>query len=693
MEIDIVVTDDTKPSTLHPLDSELVEERFSKLKAWCSHAKELQRDSRVLRMRDHDFYDGDQHDEEDIIVLRERGQEPFVYNRTKPTIDWIKGTERRTKVDFRILPREKSDAKDAEVKTSLCKYVADTSKAEFIRSRAFGDAAISGLGWVELGVRSDVSEEPIYVAYEDWRNVWYDPLSVELDLSDARFLFREKWVDVDYAKAMFPDRKDLIEASSVTGGATTLVDYDAVDDVSSEQDLYDAASGVRQESRSRVKLTEFWYRVPCSCQVLQGKSLGPLAGMKYEKDNPAHEVLISEGHASVYDAIKREMRCQVFCDAGVLQDELSPYRHGKFPIVPIWGYRKKRDNSPYGAVRQVIDPQRDLNKRASKSLFLLSSNQVVADDDAVQDWDELAEEVARPDGIIKKKPNSQLDIIRQDRLADAHINLMDRDAKYIEAIAGVTDEQLGRETNARSGEAIYARQNQGTVVTAELFDNLRYSIQLQGEIILSLIEQYYTDEKVIRITGSRGQTEFIPVNQRTDSGVLNDVTASQADFVVDTMAFNGSVRQASFEAMQAMIGQIGDPQIQLMLIDLAFDLSDMPGKEEAIRRIRMVNGMSDPDMSEDDPEMIAKKQSEEEAQQRQAEYEATLQSLDIQEREARIQKIGVEAESKQAKIGMDQQKINIAKAKALHEFQNPKPTPQVNVANPSNNRKSIRKDK
>jgi CO dehydrogenase/acetyl-CoA synthase delta subunit len=119
----------------------------------------------------------------------------------------------------------------------------------------------------------------------------------------------------------------------------------------------------------------------------------------------------------------------------------------------------------------------------------------------------------------------------------------------------------------------------------------------------------------------------------------------------------------------------------------------MPGKEEAIRRIRMVNGMSDPDMSEDDPEMIAKKQSEEEAQQRQAEYEATLQSLDIQEREARIQKIGVEAESKQAKIGMDQQKINIAKAKALHEFQNPKPTPQVNVANPSNNRKSIRKDK
>ena len=33
----------------------------------------------------------------------------MVFNEVKPTLDWIIGTARRTRVDYKILPREKDD--------------------------------------------------------------------------------------------------------------------------------------------------------------------------------------------------------------------------------------------------------------------------------------------------------------------------------------------------------------------------------------------------------------------------------------------------------------------------------------------------------------------------------------------------------------------------------------------------------
>ena len=86
--------------------------------------------------------------QEDAQALIERGQAPLVFNEVKPTIDWIIGTERRTRVDSKILPREKDDEALAEIKTKLMKYVSDANKLPWHRSMAFADA-IKG-GWCRL---------------------------------------------------------------------------------------------------------------------------------------------------------------------------------------------------------------------------------------------------------------------------------------------------------------------------------------------------------------------------------------------------------------------------------------------------------------------------------------------------------------------------------------------------------------
>ena len=80
----------------------------------------------------------------------------------------------------------------------------------------------------------------------------------------------------------------------------------------------------------------------------------------------------------------------------------SPYRHNKYPLCHLWGYKRGRDGLPYGMVRGLRDIQDDINKRAAKAQYILATNKIIADEDAFEDLEQTRAEAARPDGIILK---------------------------------------------------------------------------------------------------------------------------------------------------------------------------------------------------------------------------------------------------------------------------------------------------
>src|SRR5574340_685446 len=205
-EQDEGVEDDQAP-TGHVLDNEQNQKLHAKLISWFEQEAERQSTNRYQMAIDEDFYDSLQWTEEEAQVLMDRGQAPLVFNQIKPTIDWLIGTEKRTRYDFKVLPREEDDVDAAEAKTKLLKYQNDINKAEFSRSRAFADAVKAGMGILEAGVRQDPTEEPVYDRYENWRNCLHDSNSYDTDGSDMRYFFRWKYIDLDIAEAMFPDRK------------------------------------------------------------------------------------------------------------------------------------------------------------------------------------------------------------------------------------------------------------------------------------------------------------------------------------------------------------------------------------------------------------------------------------------------------------------------------------------------------
>jgi hypothetical protein len=285
---------------------------------------------------------------------------------------------------------------------------------------------------------------------------------------------------------------------------------------------------------------------------------------------------------------------------------------------------------------------------------------VTADADAVEDHDEAREEAARPDMYIIKKRGAEFKVENNFEMAQGHLELMDRDERFIQKTGGVTDENLGRRTNAVSGEAIKARQLQGSVVTAPLFSNLRFAIQNQGEMQLSLAEQFITQPKAVRIVGARGKLDWTKINQPEMDAMgnvrfVNDITASQADFVVDEQDFHQSVRQAMFEAMVDLVGKITavSPEAGLRILRMALEFSDLPNKEEMAGEVKSILGIVDEeDLEKMTPEQMQEYQAGVAAKREAAEIQRQTALGEAKEKLAKAEKTMAEAEKIRAEAQM-----------------------------------------
>jgi hypothetical protein len=124
---------------------------------------------------------------------------------------------------------------------------------------------------------------------------------------------------------------------------------------------------------------------------------------------------------------------------------------------------------------------------------------------------------------------------------------------------GVTDANLGRDSRAESGVAIGKQQDQGTLTTSDLPDNLRLARQLAGRLRLSHIEQFMTEPQVVRIVGDAKPIEWLRVNTPQEDGtVLNDIAHNEADFIIGEQNYRESFAQAAMESMMELLGKIGE---------------------------------------------------------------------------------------------------------------------------------------
>ncbi|MNX01372.1 hypothetical protein D3C86_309030 [compost metagenome] len=437
----------------------------------------------------------------------------------------------------------------------------------------------------------------------------WDSASTEYDIEDARYVIRNKWVDLDISIAFFPERAAMLERSASSSdryGADLANGDEVMDFAEDERETLSRGVSENVANRQRVRMLEVWFKRPEKVKkIIEGARAGEI----FDPNNPQHAE--SEQGGMVADRMMMRTYVAIMTTSGLCYVGPSPYRHNRYPFTPIWGYRRGRDGMPYGVIRSLRDIQDDINKRASKALFILSTNKVLAEKGAILDMKTFMEEMARPDGIMEYESGKKIEVNVDRELAASHLQIMSQSISMIQSVSGVTDELMGRTTNAKSGVAIQARQEQGSMSTSKLFDNLRFAVQTQGEKQLSLVEQYFTDEKQFRITNQRMQPEFINVN---DGLPENDITRSKADFIISDAEWRASLRQAQAEQLMEMMTRM-PPEVALTLLDLVVESMDLPNREELVKRIRAVNGQRDPDATELTPEEQAAEQSKQQQQQ------------------------------------------------------------------------------
>lgn len=591
---------------------------------------EIQADNRHQMHLDEEFYDGIQWDMEEEEAIRDLGMIPIVANVIATTVNWVLGSERRMRTDYKILPRRKDEGAQAQRKTEYLKFVSDANFLPFARSDAFAEAVKSGIGFLEDGVQ-DGEGDPLMSRQVSWRDLVWDSTGGK-DLRDGRFMFRTKHVDLDILESLFPHRRAQLRAASIgndvfPGGADSYGD-DAMDSREQARTIGGAPLSTEADyDRPRVRVIEGWFRKPARVKVLARgeKPGGEFLGEVYDPMSRGHWNELSNGQAIVADRTIMRTYVAIMTAEDILHFQESPYRHNQFPFTPIWCYRRGATGQPYGMVRGLRTLQEDINRRLMKALAILSSNKVVMDEGALgenADLDQFAEEVSRVNAIIIKKKNHEIDLNVDRELAPAHLEIMSRSISMVQSVAGVTDENLGRSTNATSGLAIGRRQDQGQLSTAIIFDNLRYSTTKQGEIQLSLVEQFVDEQREFRVVSPRGVPDFKSVNSvDPETGDVlweDDITATKADYVISEQAWAASMRQAQVAELMEMLTQLAPaaPQVALAVLDLVVESMDIAARDEVVKRIRSATGMPDPDATEPTPEEIAKAKAQKEAQDR-----------------------------------------------------------------------------
>lgn len=644
------VNSSVTPIPNHPLDSDENLELAKQLEIWWLEARDKHMVNRAERMLDHDYYDHDQISPEDRLVYESRNQAPVVHNLIHGAIDWLSGTERRTRVDWKVLPRGPEDDEGAKAQTSLLKYVDDANRGGWERSRAFKDAVISGVGFTEEFIRNDQSQTPAGYGYVDWRYLWWDPYSRDLDFGDARYFHRVKFADLDRAVAMCPDRAADLRAVAVN---TIDSDFELMDELDGLPAMFalsgnglgstslSRAGGIMDKyARLRVRLIETWFPKVVTTKKIRAlvADCCDLHGQLYIEGDAEQKKLLEKQQISLTDSLTTRMWMAIWAPGvGLCKLQESPYRHNMFPFTATWCFRHHRDGMPYGYARGMRDPQDEYNKRRSKALFSASVNQVIYEEDAFDedDEEENLEQLSMPNGEVRVKSGGlkKVEVRNNLDVSKQHVDFMLEAKEQIYEGNGITRENLGQVTNAISGRAIIAKQQQGAVTTAEVFDLYRLAFEISGQKELEIVKQTMSLPQQVRILGEGEGVKWLEINQPTydhaTGQVLwkNDILNTLGDFKVAEQDYRETIRMAMAESLFETIGKM-PPELAIQLIDLAVDLTDLPNKDEFVARIRKLNGITPTPQS---PEQAAAAQ----AQQAAAAEDAQLSR---EERSAKVER-------------------------------------------------------
>ena len=476
---------------------------------WFQDAEDATVDAREKSERDRDYYDNKQFTAEEFEALRKRGQPAISHNLIRQKIDYLLGLEKQTRSDPKAYPRNPDDEQAADAATSAIRFVCDDADMPMASSDVWENMLIEGAGGADVYVEHRKGGVPkICVVQVPWDRMFADPHSRRADYSDARYRGMVIWLDADEAKDRYPDGEDAIESTLDANASETF------DDRPKNVAWGDA-------KRRRIRIVQMHW------QARRGWMMATFTKGGFLEAPALSPYLDDEG----------EPECSLIYQSAYVD----------------------QDNNRYGAVRDLIDQQDEVNKRRSKALHLLSVRQVVADEGAVRDVDAARREMAKPDGYVEVAPGARFEVQQTADLANGQALLLQQAQ---EAIAGMGPNAAmqGKDPKDQSGRAIALQQQGGAVQVGALGDLHRQWKRRVYRAIWNRIRQFWTEETWVRVTDDDRNFKFVGLNRKVT--------------LADALLEMGSEEEAR-QAIAQMGLTAGDPRLK-QVVRVDNQVADVP---------------------------------------------------------------------------------------------------------------------
>jgi hypothetical protein len=537
------------------------------------------------------YYHSAQLTGEQLKVLRDRHQPAMVWNRVGRKINGIVGLVERSRSDPKAQPRSVKSEQGANIATQVIRYVLDDNDWKGVDPWCLLQACIDGIAGVQMVLSTGDEDDPdISLPWVIGDEFFYDPTSYRLDFSDARYMGISKWIDLDQAIEMFPDKQEMLEGL-VEGSAdlTSNPDREIKWVITSER---------------RIRLIEHWY-------IYRG-----------------------------------QWRWAFYVANQVLDEGLSPFydeRGKRRSSFIMFSVSVDHDGDRYGFVRNLKGPQDALNQSKSKALHIANSRRLIMDKGAVDDVETTRREWARPDGVVEKNPGldiapdqTQQDLAAQLKFSDDAKNEIDQYANL--NVAAMS----GSGINNISGRAVELLRQPGMAELGPFVMAVRQWKLAIYRLIWDSAQRYWTSERWLRVSDDPGVAKFIKLNglgldQYGRPALVNALGALDVDIILEEGPDVASVMQDTYDALKGYPPGTFPPQVII-------EMSPLP-RTDKTRILQMLQPKPPP------PNPIA--QAATKLQLEGAAAKNALTAAQAKKTEACVDQVMADAEAKRAKIGTE----------------------------------------
>lgn len=573
---------------LSATETQLVKEMWDRYEYMRDYGHE---DYLLLNNRCGQFWYGNQWEEEVVAKLRAQRRPHLTMNMILSTTDTMLGEQINNRNETRFRPRYGKNAdKTADALNKVYKHISQGNNITWLRSDIFEDGLITGRGYYE--VRLDFSDN----LYGEVRVSRLDPKTVMID-PDATDCDPESWNDVGITRWLTPievellygkDKADKLKNLARTIASTGMdLQEDLRDRVASAYEIQGKVQDGDVEQSAVIRVFERQYRVLVERKFFANLRHGDLRPVPDDWDEArVAEYMAANPEVSILTKPSKRIRWSVVACNDLLFDGWSPYEN--FTVVPYFPHF--RNGRSIGLVETLLSAQELLNKSISQELHIVNttanSGWVVKKGALANMTPQELEERGAETGLVLEVDGpvgDAVDKIQPNQIPSGIDRLAMKAESFLKAL-GVSDYMRGEARADISARALEANTAQGKTTMARILDNLNRSDVFLARAILSCVQRYYVEERVLFITGGDGvPDESITINEVTPEGeIVNDLTIGEYLIVVDSAPARESMEDSQFEQALALREQgIPIPDRVLVQNSRLFDKTEILEEMEA----------------------------------------------------------------------------------------------------------------